>query len=189
MEYNISIQPPGLATLNTLKSIDSNPANWGMWVALGRGDPNVLGVTTPSSTLSNIVAATPVCWAGYLDEDMYAFNHILHSESETYTILVRAKFPSSLSPNAYIREMALYIGGNCKLGTGDVLAVINHSRIWWDKNAQFQREIILTLPVPIATSMPGVVGTTSVISETPVSRTDSVDMLSLPDIDIDASLT
>lgn len=164
MEYAVKVSATGSGILETLKGINSDPSSWNMWMEVGKGDKDTSGVETPGS--SQILLYQPVSrrkldWVGYLDPDYLDLQHLMYSPDPTSKMYLVAKFPSHASPNDYIREMAIYIGGNCSLHTGTLLVMVNHSKIWWDSSAQLQREFVFTFQP----STPIVMATTSVETE------------------------
>ena len=151
MQYEIQLNSTGIAELEVLRTADSDPASWGLWLAVGMGDPDEPDVVTPNPLQTELylpVACKKLDWVGYIDETYLSWQHIMYSSTPTEKLYIVIKFPSYLAPKAYIREMALYIDGNCKQHTGTPIAIINHSKIWWDRDAQFQREFVITLSAP-----------------------------------------
>lgn len=155
----------GMTKLTQLQTANADPATWGLWVAVGLGDPDNEETITPppeQTALFRPLLCRNVDWVGYLDADAYALGHVLISTETTeggvivptpYVMLV-AHFPSQAMvdtqlPGAYMRELAVYIDGDCDLHTGTLLTIVNHNRIWWSNLSQFRRELILNIPLPV----------------------------------------
>jgi hypothetical protein len=153
---------PGMTRLLELQTANPDPASWGMWVAVGLGDPDEDEVITPppeQTTLYRPLLCKAPDWVGYLDEEAYALGHVLLSTNvdsndviiPTQYLMLAVQFPSRMMvetqlPGAYMRELAVYIDGDCSLHTGTLLTIVNHARIWWDKSCQFRREFVLIIP-------------------------------------------
>ena len=155
----------GMTKLIELQTADPEPRTWNMWISVGLGDPDNEETITPppeQTALFRPLLCRNVDWVGYLDADAYALGHVLISTETTeegvivptpYVMLV-VHFPSQMMmdtqlPGAYMRELAVYIDGDCVLHTGTLLTIVNHNRIWWSKEAQFRRELILNIPLPV----------------------------------------
>jgi len=152
----------GMTELTALQLANPNPSSWKMWAEVGLGDPDSEETITPPSEQDSLYRPL-LCKKpdiiGYLNEESYALGHVLLSTEvdeagdlvPTQYLYLVFHFPSKMMadtrlPGAYIRELAVYINGNCELHTGTLLTIINNNRIWWDAKAQFQKELILVIP-------------------------------------------
>lgn len=121
------------------------------YIAVGIGDAawddSPVSPSSGASQLTSELWRVKPCWSGSLDETMFDLNKILWADRSDVLRFVGefngTWLKRTFDQGTYVREYGLFINATASTGSGLLVALTHHSRIWWSNQMWLRREAVL----------------------------------------------